>query len=134
MEGTDSEELLRVKTQKTQIDPELVSSRELGTNLPSKGNKITNKLTKHESPELTVYKKKTYRSLINRLRKDRLILDRILIMVIPVFFDHILVHLDDDKKSYALNILEAADEAFKRRHRGIETYFGCLKYYLKVLS
>ena len=40
-------------------------------------------------------------------------------MVIPVFFDHILVHVDDDKKCYVLNILEAANESLKRRRRGI---------------
>ena len=48
-------------------------------------------------------------------------------------FDHILVHLDDDKKSYVLNILEAADETLKRRHRGTETYLLCIKYYLEYI-
>ena len=47
---------------------------------------------------------------------------------------HVLVHLDDDKKSYVLTMLEAADEALKRRHRGIETYFRCLKYYVRICT
>ena len=37
-------------TQKTKADAELASSREFGTNLPSKGNKISDKSIKHESP------------------------------------------------------------------------------------
>ena len=31
-------------------------------------------------------------------------------------------------------MLEAADEALKRRHRGIETYFRCLKYYVRIYT
>ena len=120
-------------TQKTHIDPELASSRELETNLPSKGNMITDKSTKHESPELTVCKRKTYRLLLHFPYKPINIRSHIDNDNTSIF-DHILVHFDDDKKSYVLNILEAADETLKRRHRGIETYLLCMKYYLRVYT
>ena len=71
-------------TQKTHIDPELASSRELETNLPSKGNNITDKSTEHDLLNRQYVKGK----LIDRcytFRMSQLILDRILIMVIPVF-------------------------------------------------
>ena len=112
-------------TQKTQIDPEFVSSRELGTNLSSKGNKTSDKSIKHESPEPTVCKRKTYRSLIHFPYEPINIISHIDNGNTSIF-DHILVHLDDEKKSYVLTMLEAADETLKRRHRGI-----CMKYYLR---
>ena len=118
-------------TQKTQINPELASSRKLETNLPSEGN--TDKSTKHESPEPTACKRKTYRSLLHFPYEPINIRSHIDNGNTSIF-DHILVHLDDDKKSYVLNILEAADETLKRRHRGIETYFICIKYYLRVYT
>ena len=120
-------------TQKTQIDPDIASSRELGTNLPSKDNKIIEKSTKHESPEPTVCKRKTYRSLIHfpyEPINSRSHIDNGNTSI----FDLILVHLNDDKKSYVLNILEVADETLKRSHRGIETYPLCIKYYLRVYT
>ena len=82
-------------TQKTQIDPELASSRELGTNLPSKGNKIIDKSTKHESPEPTVRKSKTYRSLIHFPYQPINIRSHIDNGNTSIF-DLILVHLNDD--------------------------------------
>ena len=120
-------------TQKTQIDPELASSRELETNLPSKDNMITDKSTKHESPELTVCKRKTYRLLLHFPYKPINIRSHIDNDNTSIF-DHILVHLDDDKKSYVLNILDAAGETLKRRHRGTETYLLCIKYYPRVYT
>ena len=78
---------------------------------------------KRESPEPTVCKRKTYRSLMHFPYEP--------INVIwdidngnTNIFDHILVHLDDEKRTYALTMLEAADESLKRRHRGIETIFA----------
>ena len=111
----------------------ILSSPLLGTNLPSKGNKITDKSTKHESPELAVSKRKTYRSLIHFPYEPINIISHIDNGNTSIF-DHILVHLDDDKKSYVLNILEAADETLKRRHRGTETYLLCIKYYPRVYT
>ena len=107
-------------TQKTQIDPEFVSSRELGTNLSSKGNKISDKSIKHESPEPTLCKRKTYRLLIHFPYEPINVISHIDNGNTSIF-DCILVHLNDVKKSYVLTMLEAADEALKRPHRGIET-------------
>ena len=107
-------------TQKTKTDAELASSREFGTNLPSKGNKISDKSIKHESPEPTLCKRKTYRLLIHFPYKPINVISHIDNGNTSIF-DYILVQLDDDKKSYVLTMLEAADEALKRRHRGIET-------------
>ena len=120
-------------TQKTQIVRELASSRELGTNLLSKGNKITVKSTKHESPEPTVCNRKTYRLLIH-FPYDSINIRSHIDNGNTSILNHILVHLDDDKKSYVLNILEAADETLKRRHRGTETYLLCIKYYPRVYT
>ena len=120
-------------TQKTSIDPELASSRELGTKLPSKGNQITKKPTKHESRELAICKMKICRSSIHFPYEPINIRSHIDNGNTSIF-DHILVHRDDNRKSYVLNILEAADETLKRHHRGIETYLLCIKYYLRVYT